>query len=125
LEQLYWFFTSADWISHYPNSVVLPLANTVPCVVNIDTFIPKANIFRFENFWVEQPSFMDYVKSAWEQQSKKKYSSAIIVDKFKVLRQGLKRWHVSLSKLKIVIQNCNKVIFILDSLEEKKASVHF
>jgi mannosylglycoprotein endo-beta-mannosidase len=63
---------------------------------------------------------MDCVKSAWEQQSKKKYSSAIIADKFKVLRQGLKRWHVSLSKLKIVIQNCNKVIFILDSLEEKR-----
>jgi hypothetical protein len=26
LEQLDWFFTSANWISDYPNSIVLPLA---------------------------------------------------------------------------------------------------
>jgi hypothetical protein len=124
LEQLDWFFTSAEWISVYPNTMVLPLANTasdhVPCVVHIDTVIPKANIFRFENFWVEQPGFMDCVKSVWEQQSKKKYSSAVIADKFKLLRHALKKWHLSLSKLKINIQNCNKVIFLLDSLEEQR-----
>jgi hypothetical protein len=44
LEQLDWFFTSSNWISVYPNSIVLPLAHTksdnVPCVVNIDTFNP-------------------------------------------------------------------------------------
>jgi hypothetical protein len=56
--------------------MVLPLVNTasdhVPCVVHIDTIIPKANIFIFEFFWVEQPSFMECVKSVWEQHSKKK-----------------------------------------------------
>jgi endonuclease/exonuclease/phosphatase family metal-dependent hydrolase len=45
LEQLDWFFTSAHWISDYPNSIVPPLAKTgsdhVPCVINIDTTIPK------------------------------------------------------------------------------------
>lgn len=29
LEQLNWFFTSADWISSYPMTEVLPLARTV------------------------------------------------------------------------------------------------
>jgi hypothetical protein len=86
LEQLDWFFTSAEWISIYPNTTVMPLANTasdhVPCVVNIDTFIPKASIFRFENFWVDQPGFMDCVKQAWEVDSIKIYSSAIIASKF-------------------------------------------
>jgi hypothetical protein len=54
LEQLDWFFTTADWISHYPNTVVHPLARTasdhVPCVVSIDKTIPVAKVFRFENF---------------------------------------------------------------------------
>jgi endonuclease/exonuclease/phosphatase family metal-dependent hydrolase len=51
LEQLDWFFTSAEWISSFPNTTVMPLANTasdhVPCVINIDTVISKASIFRF------------------------------------------------------------------------------
>jgi hypothetical protein len=86
LEQLDWFFTSAEWISSFPNTTVMPLANTasdhVPCVINIDTVIPKASIFRFENFWVDQPGFMDCVKQAWEVDSIKIYSSAIIASKF-------------------------------------------
>jgi exonuclease III len=53
LEQLDWFFTSSNWISCYPNSVVFPLAKKgsdhVPCVVSVDTNIPKAKIFIFEN----------------------------------------------------------------------------
>jgi hypothetical protein len=61
LEQLDWFFTSNNWISHYPNSMVLALAKTgsdnVPCVVIIDTLIPKARLFRFENYWVDMPGF--------------------------------------------------------------------
>jgi hypothetical protein len=63
LEQLGWFFTSTEWISTYSNIVVLPLANNasdhIPYVVNIDTVIPKANIFRFENFWTDQDCVKD------------------------------------------------------------------
>jgi endonuclease/exonuclease/phosphatase family metal-dependent hydrolase len=49
LEQLDWFFTSSNWIVDFPNSLVLPLPRSgsdhVPCVVHIDTDIPKAQIF--------------------------------------------------------------------------------
>jgi hypothetical protein len=62
LEQLDWLFTSANWVSNYPNTLVLPLAKIgsdhVPCVVNIDTNIPKANFFRFENYWIDLPGFL-------------------------------------------------------------------
>jgi endonuclease/exonuclease/phosphatase family metal-dependent hydrolase len=56
LEQVDWFLTSTNWIIDYPQTMVLPLAKTasdhVPCVVQIGTSIPKVNIFRFENYWV-------------------------------------------------------------------------
>jgi hypothetical protein len=95
LEQLDWFFTSQHWISDYPNSLVLPLAKKgsdhVPCVVNIDTNIPKAKIFRFENYWVDLPGFKECVTQSWERGSVKLYSSAIIADKLKGLRQDLKK----------------------------------
>lgn len=54
LEQLDWFFTSNNWTISYPNTLVKPLARDtsdhIPCVVSIETRIPKANIFRFEKF---------------------------------------------------------------------------
>jgi endonuclease/exonuclease/phosphatase family metal-dependent hydrolase len=54
MEQLDWFFTSSSWISSYPNTVVTamarPTSDHVPCIVSIDTVIPKAQLFRFENF---------------------------------------------------------------------------
>lgn len=69
LEQLDWFFTSLNWTIAYPNTLVLPLAKPIsdhiPCKVVISTCIPKANIFRFENFWPDHPGFMDVVQDAW------------------------------------------------------------
>jgi endonuclease/exonuclease/phosphatase family metal-dependent hydrolase len=54
LEQLDWFFMSCNWIIDFPNTMVVPLARKgsdhVPCVVNIDTNIPKAKLFRFESY---------------------------------------------------------------------------
>jgi endonuclease/exonuclease/phosphatase family metal-dependent hydrolase len=54
LEQLDWVFTSSSWSSRFPMTVVIPLAKTtsdhLPCKIQIGTNIPKANIFRFENF---------------------------------------------------------------------------
>jgi hypothetical protein len=76
LEQLDWFFTTSNWILDYPNSLVLPLARKgsdhTPCIVNIDTDIPKAKIFCFENFWVDLPRFMECVKKSWSNPSHKK-----------------------------------------------------
>jgi hypothetical protein len=124
LEQLDWFFTSSNWVSDYPNSLVLPLARMgydhVPLVVNIDTNIPKAHIFHFDNYWVDLPGFADYVKASWNKSTRKSYSSAVLVGKLKTLRYDLKKWHMSLAKLKGLIENCNKVILLLDNLEEKR-----
>src|SRR4051812_15771519 len=96
LEQLDWFFTSSNWISVYPASQVLPLAKTasdhVPYVVIINTSIPKANIFRFENHWVQMDGFLDCVRESCVVPSHKAHLVAIIVDKFKRLRRALKDW---------------------------------
>jgi hypothetical protein len=127
LEQLDWFFTSSNWISVYPNSIVLPLAKTgsdhVPCVINIDTNIPKAKIFKFDNYWVGFPGFKECVANSWGQISHKNYSSTIVAYKLKKLRYELKKWHVSLARLKETMKRRNEVILILDTLEEKKSFI--
>lgn len=54
LEHLYWFFTSPSWMMNYPNCCVTTLSmetsDHVPCLVSINTSIPKGHLFRFENF---------------------------------------------------------------------------
>ena len=111
-----------DWITDYPMTEVLPLARTasdhVPCLVSIKTSIPKSNLFRFENYWLELEGFMDCVESSWNQPSQKTHITAKIADKFKCLRMCLKRWQMNISKLRLLISKCNHVIFLLDELEE-------
>lgn len=58
LEQLDWYFTSANWTITYPNTSVDPLPKPVsdhtPCVISINTLMPKSKVFRFENFWIDR-----------------------------------------------------------------------
>lgn len=65
LEQLDWFFTSPNWTIDYPNIEVLPMAKItydhIPCKIQISTSMPRSNIFCFENYWVEQPDFIEIV----------------------------------------------------------------
>lgn len=69
LEQVDWFFTSISWTNQYPHTMVLPLAKItsdhLPCKIQIGTNIPRANIFRFENYWFYHPGCIDQITNAW------------------------------------------------------------
>lgn len=45
---------------------------------------------------------------------------SVLSAKFKKLRYDLKQWSRGISKLKVFIDNCNKVILFLDTVEEFK-----
>jgi len=124
LEQLDWCFTSANWISYYPNTLMLPMSKPIsdhiPCMVQIDTAIPKAEVFRFENFWVEQPDFLDLVQNTWNNEVRASNSVTKITAKFKLPRKTLKKWTKSISTINKLIAQCNEVLCILDKLEEQR-----
>ena len=125
LEQLDWFFTSCQWTLKYPNSMVHPLAKTtsdhVPCVVSISTTIPKAKIFRFENHWIHQPGFDELVQKVWARPVRAANIAGVITAKLKNLRYELKKWGRTLSKIKLLIAKCNKVIMLLDQIEDERS----
>jgi hypothetical protein len=104
LEQIDWFFTSVAWTTQFPSSLVLPLARItsdhLPCKVKIGTHIPRANIFRFENFWLKHPSCLEQIKNAWLAPVCVPNSAHVISAKFKFLRKVLKLWAKNLSNLK-------------------------
>lgn len=56
----------------------------------IDTYIPKANVFRFENYWVQMPGFFDTVKLHWVNNPFHMNMAKNIAGNFKQLRKGLK-----------------------------------
>jgi exonuclease III len=124
MEQLDWCFTSTNWISDYPNTLMIPLAKTtsdhVPCVVQIGTSIPKAQVFRFENFWTDQPGFLEVVQSVWASEVTASNSVSRVAAKFKNLRRALRKWAMSLSKLKNILKQNNAVLLVMDKLEESR-----
>lgn len=65
LVKLDWAFINAPWNLSYPATLVKPLSRPIsdhiPFVIHIDSCIPKANIFRFENFWLQHPGFKETV----------------------------------------------------------------
>lgn len=96
-----------------------PISDHVPCKISIGTNIPKSNVFCFENFWASHSTFSETVKQSWDKLVGRQSSSvSILLAKFKRLRYDLKQWSKSLSNVKLLIDNCNKVILYLDTVEE-------
>lgn len=65
LVKLDWVFCTATWLQSFPNTVVHPLprpiSDHVPYVLQISSGIPRAQIFRFENFLLDFASFVPTV----------------------------------------------------------------
>jgi hypothetical protein len=56
-------------MTNYPGSSVKTLSRDtfdhMLCVVEISTDIPKAKVFRFENYWMIHNDFMDVMSHYW------------------------------------------------------------
>ena len=95
-----------------------PMSNHVPCILSVETSIPRSKLFRFENFWPSHPGFLEVVKSSWNAPIKASSSATRISAKLKRLRYALKKWSKSISKLKLLIENCNRILLQIDNLED-------
>ena len=124
LEQLDWFLTSIHWTSAYPNTLVKPLGKPMydhtPCIVNIETKIPRTKLFHFVAYWVLHLGFMEFVKKAWAKPVKSTNAATTLCRKFKHLRHELKIWSKNSFKLFIAIANSNKTLKELDDIEDKR-----
>lgn len=122
LEKLDWCFTSEAWTLSFPSTMAIPLAKTtldhIPILIKIGTTIPKAQLFRFENFWLQHPQFKEVVKQIWDQEVNEVDSAKCIAAKFKRLGKGLKNWARTISSLKETIKNTNFMILCYDTMEE-------
>ena len=68
----------------------------------------------------EVTRFTEVVSNAWNIEIRTVSSAARIVAKFKNVRYALKKWSKSTSNLNRLITNYNKVILVIDKLEEQR-----
>jgi hypothetical protein len=61
-------------------------------VVTIETKIPKAQVLRFENFWMHHSDFKEIVQAAWQIPTEYSDAAKRINAKLKNVRRGLKLW---------------------------------
>ena len=124
LEQLDWCFSSCQWTQTYPNTLVTSLGKSVldqsPCMVNIETCIPRSKIFHVKNYWINHTGFLDTTQASLSKPCHTKNSAALLCKKLKTLRYDLKKWSKGISRLSVLIQNCNWALSELDGLEDQR-----
>jgi hypothetical protein len=89
-----------------------------PMVVAISTNVPKAFIFRFENYWLMREDFNEVFLENWLPTSEGLDKAKSLTRKLKKLRGALKAWSSKFSNLKKTISNNSLALQFLDSLEE-------
>ena len=122
LEKLDWFFTSESWTISYPATSVIslakPISDHVPCLIEIGTKILRANVFKFENYWLQHNTFKQTVQNAWSIPVGQIDCAKKVNAKLKNVRRALKLWSKSLFCLKSLITQVNDVILLLDLFQE-------
>lgn len=124
LERLDWFFTSSFWTASYPNTsvstLVMQTSDHWPCNITISNNIPKGQVFRFENYWLQLPSFMQIAQSGWIDPSNQVDKAKAITAKCKNLRKTLRIWNQKLSNFKKNLANIKTVLSFLEIIEEHR-----
>lgn len=124
LERLDWFFTSSSWTTSYlittVSSLVMQTSDHWPCKITISTSIPKGKVFRFENYWLQHPSFIQTAQEGWQDPSNQLGRAKAITAKCKNLRKILRSWQQKLSNLKKNLENVKTMLSLLEIIEEHR-----
>jgi exonuclease III len=111
MERLDWFFTSSSWTSSFPDTsvstLVMQTSDHWPCNITISTTIPRGKIFRVENYWFQNPTFLPTAQQSWEEINCQTDKAKIITAKFKNLRKSLRSWQKNLSRIKKILTMSN------------------
>lgn len=122
LEHLDWFFTSASWTLSHPNTFAATMSmetsDHTPCIISINTPIPRSYIFCFENYLMQHDDFLSQVQEGWLQSTQLHDAAKSITTKSKCLRKTLKDWSHTLSNMKDTIGRVKLVLDFMNFLEE-------
>nr|CAD1829771.1 unnamed protein product [Ananas comosus var. bracteatus] len=101
LERLDRVFISNAWTLVFPRSALRalprPRSDHTPLVLSSYTFIPSANLFRFEAFWLRHPALRSVVAAAWRSVLHDTNPVNLILRKIESVQSALRSWSADIS----------------------------
>ncbi len=101
LERLDRAFISRDWALFFPHSTLRalprPTSDHSPLLLTAFSFVPAANLFRFEAFWLRYREAQDVVTETWTTETGGADSVRRFANKLDLVSGRLKEWSVGLS----------------------------
>ncbi|CAN6341061.1 unnamed protein product [Urochloa humidicola] len=105
----------------FPNSSLTslpkPTFDHTPILLRMSTSIPKPNLFRFENAWLQHSDFLSSVLPAWHDNGSGE-ATTVLAGSLKAVRCASKLWARRKRAPPSLHQNCKFVIYLFDVLEE-------
>ena len=102
------------------STLVSEVSDHTPCLLQVETEIPRGNNFRFEYYWMEHDQFMQVVNHGWSLPTFQMVSAKNLMAKFKNLRRVLKVWQKHISSIMANIANVKAVLSVMEILEEHR-----
>ena len=87
----------------------------------MSTSIPKYNVFRFENSWLHNSSFLPSVLPAWCSANEIPDAAGRLDACLKSTRAAAKVWSRRIRAPKQLIQNCKFIILLFDTFEDTRS----
>lgn len=88
-----------------------------PCIIEINTKVPRSNIFRFENYWLEREDFIIVLVQGWSTPFLPQDLAKAIFVRCKNLKKHIKVWKARSPPLVRLIENAKMVLQLMDSIE--------
>lgn len=126
LERLDRALLSTNWLLAFPRSTLRallgPRSDHTPLVLSAYSFIPVANMFQFESFWLRHPAVYDVVSTVWNSSLPSSDSVNQFSLKLQFVHSALRKWSTSLSlRLRLQANHCLMWIDLLDKAEEYRS----
>lgn len=119
-------FCNKDWDNLFPQLSLLALSSSLsdhcPLVLCNHQLPPRRATFRFEQFWVRSPEFIEIVQNAWQQQAVGVSPLMILHNRLSNTAAALRHWSRSLvSNASLQFSIANEVIRRLESAQETRS----
>jgi hypothetical protein len=112
------------WSQTFPNNLQVALASSLsdysPILCTSLTKFPLPNTFRFENFWLKLPDFIDLVRQTWALQPTAQTTTELHIKLIK-MRQVIRVWkRERVGNLTTQKKACNEILQCLDRTWESR-----
>nr|CAD1820598.1 unnamed protein product [Ananas comosus var. bracteatus] len=129
LERLDRVFILQDWTVSFPRNCLRalprPRFDHAPLVLTAHTFLPKADLFRFESFWLRYPNIADVIAQAWNSTVPSLDPVQRFDYRIKQVQLALCSWSAGIiSSIKKQAACCLSWLDWLDRAEERRSLTH-